>query len=44
MLSLRKEMTDMLLILICAVLLGLNVLLGKASFEAANRYANGLLG
>lgn len=34
----------MLLISICAILLGLNALLGKASFEAANRYANGLLG
>ncbi len=44
MLSLRKEMKNMLLISICAVLLSLNGLLGKVSFEVSNQYANGLLG
>lgn len=44
MMSLRKEMTDMLLISICVVLLGMNTVLGKAFFEVANQFANGILG
>ena len=34
----------MLMFGICCTLLGINVLLGKASFEASNRYVSVLVG
>ena len=43
MMSLRREMKEMLLIAVCAVLLGVVTLLGKPSYEAASNYANMLI-
>lgn len=43
MMSLRKEMKDMLLIAVCAALLGVVALFGKPSYEAASNYANTLI-
>ena len=40
----RKEMKNMMIFGIFCTLLGINALLGKASFEALNRYVNELIG
>ena len=40
----RKEMKNIMMFGICCTLLVLNALLGKASFEASNRYVNELIG
>ena len=43
MMSLRKEMKEMLLIATCDALTGIVALFGKASYEASSHFANSLL-